>query len=98
MRAARLRGLPPCTLLANSGAKHLHLGFRRESGAHGDRWANLGHAAAFFLAMFAAAIPRIAVENPIMHGHVRRLFDTPARSQTIQPWRFGHPETTAACL
>jgi hypothetical protein len=77
---------PPCTFLANSGAKHLYVGCRRENGAEGDRWANLGHAAAFFLAMVSAPIPRIAVENPIMLGHVRRLFDIPAPSQTIQPW------------
>ena len=43
-------------------------------------------------------ITRIAVENPIMLGHVRRLFDIPAPSQTIQPWQFGHPETKATCL
>ena len=30
---------PPCTFLANSGAKHLYVGCRRENGAHGDRWA-----------------------------------------------------------
>ena len=64
----------------------------------GDRWANLGHAAAFFLDMLRAPIPRIAVENPIMLGHVRRLFDIPAPSQTIQPWQHGHPETKATCL
>jgi hypothetical protein len=89
---------PPCTFLANSGAKHLYLGCRRENGAACDRWANLGHAAAFFLAMLRAPIPRIAVENPIMLGHVRRLFDLPAPSQTIQPWAFGHPETKATRL
>ena len=89
---------PPCTFLANSGAKHLYLGCRRENGAAGDRWANLGHAAAFFIDMLRAPIPRIAVENPIMLGHVRRLFDIPAPSQTIQPWQFGHPETKATCL
>ena len=48
--------------------------------------------------MIRAPIPRIAVENPIMLGHVRRLFDIPAPSQTIQPWQFGHPETKATCL
>ena len=74
---------PPCTFLANSGAKHLYLGCRRENGAAGDRWANLGHAAAFFLDMLRAPIPRIAVENPIMLGHVQRLFDIPGPSQTI---------------
>ena len=63
---------PPCTFLANSGAKHLYLGCRRENGADGDRWANLGHAAAFFLAMLAAPIPRIAVENPILLGQMRQ--------------------------
>jgi hypothetical protein len=56
------------------------------------------NAAAFFLAMLKAPIPRIAVENPIMRGHVRRLFDLPSPSQTIQPWVFGHPETKATCL
>jgi len=54
---------PPCTFLANSGAKHLYLGCRRENGAAGDRWANLGHAAAFFLDMIRAPIPRIVVEK-----------------------------------
>ena len=48
---------PPCTFLANSGAKHLYLGCRRENGAAGDRWANLGHAAAFFFDMLRAPIP-----------------------------------------
>jgi hypothetical protein len=48
--------------------------------------------------MLAAPVPHIAVENPIMLGHVRRLFDIPAPSQTIQPWQFGHPETKATCL
>ena len=48
---------PPCTFLANSGAKHLYLGCRRENGAAGDRWANLGHAAAFFLDMLPGADP-----------------------------------------
>ena len=48
--------------------------------------------------MLRAPIPRIAVENPIMLGHVRQLFDIPAPSQTIQPRQFGHPETKATCL
>ena len=48
--------------------------------------------------MLRAPIPRVAVENPIMLGHVRRLFDIPAPSQTIQPWQVGHPETKATCL
>jgi hypothetical protein len=89
---------PPCTYLANSGAKHLYVGQHRENGCDGDRWARLGHAAAFFLGLLRAPAPRIAVENPIMLGHVRRLFGVPAPTQTIQPWQFGHPETKATCL
>ena len=84
--------------LGLDGLLGLITGSRRENGAAGDRWANLGHAAAFFIAMLRAPIPQIAVENPIMLGHVRRLFDIPAPSQTIQPWQFGHPETKATCL
>jgi hypothetical protein len=44
------------------------------------------------------ADPAHRVENPIMLGHVRRLFDIPTPSQTIQPWQHGHPETKATCL
>jgi hypothetical protein len=58
---------PPCTFLANNGAKHLYLGCRRENGAAGDRWANLGHAAAFFLAMI-----RAPMGPPLPHPGLRR--------------------------
>jgi hypothetical protein len=85
---------PPCTFLVNSAAKHLYHGCRRENGADSDRWACLGHAAAFFLDLLRAPVPRVAVENPIMLGHVRRLFDVPA----IQPCQHGHSETKATCL
>ena len=89
---------PECTYLANSGAKHLYAGMRAENGPNGDRWANMGAAAAFFLALWNAPIDMIAVENPIMLGHPRRLFGIPEPTQTIQPWMFGHGETKATCL
>jgi len=42
-------------------------------------------------------IPRIAIENPIMHGHASsRINCTP--TQIIQPYDFGEPETKATCL
>lgn len=47
---------------------------------------------------FHAINEEAPVENPIMLGRARRLCDIPAPSQTIQPWRFGHPETKATCL
>jgi zinc D-Ala-D-Ala carboxypeptidase len=71
---------PPCTFLPNSGAKHLDLGCRRENGANGDRWANLGHAAAFFLAMLGAPIPRIAVEKPLI---IRSAYRSPEHNRAI---------------
>ena len=52
----------------------------------------------FFLMLLNAPIPRVAVENPIMLGHPRRLFGIPEATQTIQPWQFGHGETKATCL
>lgn len=93
-----LVGHPECTFVANSSAKHLYKGMRFENGADGDRWAKMGAAAAFFLALWNAPIERIALENPIMLNHPRRLFGIPKPTQTIQPWMFGHPESKATCL
>lgn len=89
---------PECTYLANSGAKHLYAGMKAENGPSPDRWAHMGAAAAFFLALWNAPIDRIAIENPIMLGHPRRLFGIPDPTQIIQPWQFGHGETKATCL
>lgn len=89
---------PECTFLANSGAKHLYAGMKRENGPDPDRWARMGAAALFFRLMLDAPAPMVAVENPIMLGHPRRLFDIPEPTQTIQPWQFGHGETKATCL
>lgn len=90
---------PECTFMANSGAKHLYLGMKKENGADPDRWARLGEAQHFFKTLWRAPIRRKAFENPIMVGHVRRLFDDfPAPTQTVQPWMFGRNETKAIIL
>jgi hypothetical protein len=89
---------PECTYLANSGAKHLYAGMNKANGPDVQRWARMGSAAAFFLAMLNAPVARLAVENPIMLGHPRRLFDIPGPTQTIQPFEYGHGETKATCL
>jgi len=89
---------PECTYLANSGAKHLYAGMKAANGPNADRWAHMGAAAAFFLALWNAPVNRVCVENPIMLGHPRRLFGIPAPQQIIQPWQFGHGETKATCL
>lgn len=89
---------PECTYLANSGAKHLYAGMKAENGPEADRWAKMGAAAQFFLSLLNAPASMVAVENPVMLGHPRRLFGIPDPTQTIQPWQFGHGETKATCL
>lgn len=81
---------PPCTRLCNSGVRWLHAppaGRTLE-----EMWADLDEAAGFFAGCWQAPIPRVAVENPIMHRHARERMpaDLP-RPQIIQPWQFGEP-------
>lgn len=93
---------PECTYLANSGAKNLYLGEgnhrRKENGPDPDRWAQMGYAAQFYVTMRNAPIKKKVIENPIMLGHVRRLFPVPKPTQIIQPWMFGEFETKATAL
>ena len=93
-----LIGHPECTYLANSGAKHLYAGMSAANGPNPNRWAMMGAAAQFFLTLWNAPVGRIAIENPIMLGHPKRLFGIPDPTQIIQPWQFGHGETKATCL
>jgi len=74
---------PPCTFLASSGARWFN-----------DRRRLQREAADFFLSLWWAPVPRIAIENPI---GVISTFITPP-DQIIQPWQFGHGETKATCL
>lgn len=87
---------PPCTYLANSGAKHLYAGMKKENGIDPDRWTHMVTAAEFFRAFLALPCP-VAIENPIMHCHGRELIGR-GQDQIIQPWQFGHWETKATCL
>ena len=82
---------PPCTYLTVSGNKWMRPEFaERFPGRAGQR----EDAAAFFLALYNAPIPRVAVENPI--GVMSSRFRKP--DQVIQPWMFGHGEVKATCL
>jgi hypothetical protein len=72
---------PPCTHLTRAG----------------DRWyrnsPERAAAVAFVELLWAAPIPRIAVENPRgLDRHWRRA------DQVVQPRMFGHGETKATCL
>jgi len=80
---------PPCTYLTNSGVCWLHKDL--------SRWEKLKEGAEFFKMLLEAPIPRIAVENPIMHKYARELIGQD-KTQVIQPWMFGHKEQKATCL
>jgi hypothetical protein len=79
---------PPCTRLCNSGVRWL---------AERDLWAEMREGAALFLSCLNAPIERVAVENPVMHGHARAIIGRRA-DFTVQPWQFGHGETKRTCF
>jgi hypothetical protein len=81
---------PPCTYMTNSGVAWLH--------KDKARWAKLDQAAAFFSVLLNALIPRIAIENPIMHKYAKQRIDDIKQTQVIHPWMFGHTEQKATCL
>lgn len=90
-----LIGHPPCTYLANSGVRWLYGGKGTERDQ--DRWWAMEESARFFRALLEAPIPRVAVENPIMHRYGRDIISS-GPTQIVQPWQYGHPETKATCL
>lgn len=78
---------PPCTRLCNSGVRWLH---------ERNLWAEFDDAVAFFLECFNANAPRVAVENPVMHGHARGRIGQ--ASFTVQPWQFGDDFKKRTCF
>ena len=81
---------PPCTRLCNSGVRWLHQPPPGRTLA--DMWAELDEGAALFSACWEAPVPRVAVENPVMHRHARERLPTDLpRPQIVQPWWFGEP-------
>lgn len=75
---------PPCTHLCVSGARWFPA--KCASGVQSK-------AAVFFMAMFNAPVPRVAVENPI--GIMSTLFRKP--DCIVQPWHFGDGYVKATC-
>jgi hypothetical protein len=53
--------------------------------------------AVFFRKLHEANVPKIAIENPIMHKYAKQIVGVD-QSQVIQPWMFGHTEQKATCL
>lgn len=89
---------PPCTYLTNSGVQWL---FAPNSSVHPlkgvPRWVAMHEGAELFNACKDAPIPRVAVENPIMHKYAVALVGGIA-DQYVQPWHVGHKEIKATGL
>lgn len=80
---------PPCTYLANSGARWL---FEKPG-----RWKLLDEACAFFCDLMNAPIKHVAIENPWPHKWaLERIGRKP--DCKIQPWEFGHEQKKQTCL
>ena len=80
---------PPCTYLTLAGVRWLY--------TEPERWQHLIDGAMFFRSLLQARIPRIAVENPIMHRWATKIIGR-KQTQVVQPWMFGHPERKATAL
>jgi hypothetical protein len=80
---------PPCTYLTNSGVTWLHKDIKR--------WPMLFDGAEFFKKLLNAPISKIAIENPIMHKYAKAIIGV-EKTQVVQPWQFGHPESKATCF
>lgn len=80
---------PPCTRLCNSGVRWLHQPPPGRTLA--EMWQALDDGAALFSAVWTVPhIPRVAVENPVMHHHAKeRITGYEPPAQSVQPWQFG---------
>lgn len=78
-------GFPPCTDLASSNAHNLKV---KEADGR------MAAAVDFFMAVYNANAPMVAVENPV--GVIPRYFRK--ADQVIHPWQFGDPFYKKTCL
>jgi hypothetical protein len=92
---------PPCTYLSNAGVRHLFSIPSRNgvvTRVHGEaRFQAMREGADLFRAMLTAPVPRIAVENPIMHRYAVEAIGR-RQDQVVQPWMFGEPVQKAVGL
>lgn len=84
-----LIGFPPCTYLCNSGVRWLY----EEPG----RMEKMKLGALFFHRLWDAPVHFIALENPVMHSHAKRITKVEP-SAVVHPWEHGHDETKHTCL
>ena len=74
---------PPCTYLSNAGARHLY----PKGILNRERYNKGLQAKEFFMMLYNANCPKIAIENPTPS----KIYELPKHTQVIQPYQFGHP-------
>lgn len=77
---------PPCTYLSNAGARFLY----PKGELNQERYKKGLEAKEFFMKLYNANCPKIAVENPVSS----KIYNMPKYTQEIQPFEFGHPIAT----
>ena len=81
---------PPCTYMANSGAVRM----RVKGQIQPERFEKAMEAKKFFMQLYNADCPKIAIENP----NPMKIIGLPQYNQVIQPYQFGHPYSKRTCL
>ncbi|MCK5617450.1 DNA cytosine methyltransferase [Candidatus Pacearchaeota archaeon] len=76
---------PPCTFLSYAGIAHWDKPGRAEKREEAMK---------FFMALYNADIPKIAIENPV--GYPNTIFRKP--DQIVKPYYFGESEQKNICL
>jgi len=77
---------PPCTYLSKVGSPLL---FPTPGIVNPERYKKGLSAREFFMTIWHANCPRIAIENPTPN----KVYNLPTPAQVIQPWHHGHPNT-----
>jgi len=81
---------PPCTYLAKSGSRWLY----PQGKVNKSRMQKLKLARNFFMELYNADIPKIAIENPTP----MKVAELPKPSQVIEPYHFGDPYSKRTLL
>lgn len=90
MRWDMIIAFPPCTYMTKAGAVRM----RVKGEIVQERYEKAMKAKEFFMKIYNADCPKIAIENPTP----MKLVGLPAYDQVIQPYDFGHPYSKRTCL
>jgi hypothetical protein len=78
---------PPCTRLCNSGVRWLHKAPPGKTLT--EMWEQLDQGAELFSKLWNADVPRVAIENPVMHKYAKaKIKNFEPFAQSIQPYEF----------